>query len=442
MNEQERADWLARAVDNLIQRQQADSPPEDSDRQGLDDLLQTAQARLDLTDLIRNQGLQHEESVWQDILDRLEISESALPTIPGEPESPRMQVRGEASSPDPGEHELRELEKVAALRQRMSAQMMELAEAHRETVWHEVQARVNAHGSSRGLFAFFGFGQRLSGRIVNPQEGLAGGQTVRQSADFQDDELIELMRKRRVNALMAQQAPSETERRIAPTLTERGQGDRPAATLQRLKRTWGWQRLAVGAATAAILVAALGPIPTTGLADHPFARFVESVGDNVGVAESGPPPVNPGAPTVIQGTPVTAGEASDLLGFAVSDVVDVPADYHLTTSLYYEAGLTSNGGTFLRSYMSGNGVLLLFQEAASGADLAVAEGAGLDLTLTDGTPGTLFAGGWIPGSSGFSWMPEGGQTLVFDRSGLRTVIQFIGDDTTAPELTAIADSLR
>jgi len=442
MNEQERADWLARAVDNLIHHQPASTPPEDPNSQGLDDLLQIAQARLDLTDFIANHGLQHEGSVWQEVLNRLEIPESPSPSASVHPKSPWLQARGGASSLDPGERELQELEQVATLRQRMSAQMMKLAEPHREAVWHEVQARVSARESSRGLFAFLGFGHRPKGRIASPLSEAVASQTLTQPMESHTDELVELIRKRRVIAVMAQQASSEAERRIWPRVIGRCQDD-PRATVPRLlKLTWGWQRVAIGAAAVAIAIAALGPIPTTGLADHPFARFVESVGNHVGVAESGPPPVAPGAPTVIRGTPVTAIEASDLLGVAVSDVVDVPADYNLTASLYYEAGLTGNSGTFLRSYISSDGALLLFQEAASDADLAVADGASLDLTLTDGTPATLFTGGWIPGSSRFSWMPEGGQTLVFDRSGLRTVIQFIGHDAAAPELTAIADSLR
>jgi len=52
MNEQERAEWLARAVDNLIQRREAAEPPEDLDDGDLDGIMRVARARLALADLL------------------------------------------------------------------------------------------------------------------------------------------------------------------------------------------------------------------------------------------------------------------------------------------------------------------------------------------------------------------------------------------------------
>jgi hypothetical protein len=72
MNEQERAEWLARAVDNLIQRREATEPPEDLNDKDLQGLMRVAKARLDLAETAAHAGLQHEGAVWQQVLDRLE----------------------------------------------------------------------------------------------------------------------------------------------------------------------------------------------------------------------------------------------------------------------------------------------------------------------------------------------------------------------------------
>ena len=131
MNEQERAGWLARAVDKLIHQQTADNPPEDQNSQDLDDLLLIARARLDLAESTARHGLQHEGSVWQKLLGRLEGRESPAPSVPTDLRSLLRQSPGETAGADVSERELQDLKEVAALRQHMSARMTALAEAHR-----------------------------------------------------------------------------------------------------------------------------------------------------------------------------------------------------------------------------------------------------------------------------------------------------------------------
>jgi hypothetical protein len=101
----------------------------------------------------------------------------------------------------------------------------------------------------------------------------------------------------------------------------------------------------------------------------------------------------------------------------------------------------SDGGVFLLSYSSSGGSLLVFQEAASGTDLAAGAGSAVDVTLADGTPATYFAGGWTPQDSEFAWTSGDAQTLIFDRDGVRTIIQHIGDDA-AIDLTAVANGIK
>ncbi|HET9476502.1 MAG TPA: hypothetical protein VFP63_03340 [Dehalococcoidia bacterium] len=437
MNEQERAGWLARAVDKLIQRRQVETPPEDPKARDLGALLSIARVRLDLAESAAHDGLQYEESVWQKVRQRLESSAAAAPADA----TPLFRRSSDdAPSADMRELETGELGDIAAIRQRMSAEMLAMAEEHRQAVWDRVQSRIAARQSRKGFFSFFRTGAGHSPNSEPSLDAFATGQTLWQSSGYRTDELVALARERRTGAITQERAP-----RAGPSAWSAVTGTVCGvcrAVIRFPSRSGvGWQRLAAGAATVALVVAAVGPIPSTGLAGHPFAQFIETVGNHVGVSDSGPPPVTTGSPTVLEGMPVTAGEASDRLGVAVSEPAYMPPDYHLRVSLYYPVGVTGDEGTLLLSYTAEDAAILIFQEPRPASRLGIPNGEARDLTLVDGTPATSFNGGWIPGSSSFAWTDGGGQTLVFDRNGVRTIIQFIGAGA-APDLTAIANGLR
>lgn len=436
MNELERAGWLARAIDNLIHRHPAEANSDDPSFHELDGILESAGARLDIARFAARVSIRHELSVWEKIVRRLEgygpvLQPAPLAMLANNAHAEKRRLSG---------HELQELEEAAALRQHVAARMNSSARAHYQAVWQQVQHHLELDQLNRGLFGFLRRDRPHSQRGSSPLEELAT-QILPQSSDSHTDELIELVRKRRVLGVMTRQASSRAQRRVWSRLALRAQNHAAASRPRRLTMGLGWQQLAATVATLAIVFAALGPIPATGLAGHPFARFLETVGHHVGVSESGPPPVAGEATVVVEGTQVTAAEASDLLGITVSDPVPAPAGYHLTASLYYPVGLTGEGGTFMRSYISGDSALLLFQEAATDVPIGVSPGWARDITLADGTRATHVTGGWIPGPSGFSWTGASAQTLVFDRSGVRTVIQFMGDDTVVPDLAAMASEL-
>jgi len=49
---------------------------------------------------------------------------------------------------------------------------------------------------------------------------------------------------------------------------------------------------------------------------------------------------------------------------------------------------------------------------------------------------------WQPVADGtLAWSEGGAQTLVFERAGVRTTIQYTGPEADAPSLFAIADSM-
>jgi hypothetical protein len=83
----------------------------------------------------------------------------------------------------------------------------------------------------------------------------------------------------------------------------------------------------------------------------------------------------------------------------------------------------------------------VYQESASGGDLAATAGSATDVALADGTPATYVQGAWQAAGGGLTWSETGGQTLVFERSGLRTTVQYTGPQATAPSLFAVADSM-
>jgi hypothetical protein len=441
MNEEERAAWLARAVDNLIQRREAAEPPKELNNRDLEGLLRVAKARLELSDRTAQAGLQYEGAVWQRVLDRLE-SRAVAPRLPGS-STFFLRRSKDAKACDPSEEELKQIEEVAALRQSLSAELMAFAETHREAVWDKVQSRLAARSERKGLFSFLRRDRKSADEFAQVLEGLAVGQTVWKSSDSRIDELVELARKRRVLADVTQQASAHSQQRVWARLSNSLQGRAPLTNRPYAENAGPvWQRLAVGAAGLALILAAVGPIPATGIAGHPLVGLVESVGDHVGVTESAAPSGDTGTPHVLQGTPVTGAEASQLLGVSVSELSAPPAAFTASGSLYYSSGVTNEAGTFLVSYTSTGGALLVFQEAATNSDLGVIAGAATNITLTDGTMATYVEGVWAPDDSGFGWSAGGGRSLVFDRGGVRTIIQYVGDPAAQPDLEVVAAGLN
>ena len=444
MNEQERAEWLARAVDNLIQRREAAEPPEDLDDGDLDGIMRVARARLALAETTAHQGLQYEGAVWQKVLDRLE-KRASNPSRKSNAATYFLRKSGDgALDQGEGEDELKGLEDIAALRKRMSDEIVAFAETQREAVWRTVQSRLEARTRKKGLFSFLRRDRAEADALAPALDGIVVGQTVWRATDSRIDDLVELARKRRELGRLAQDGSAGAQHRAWSRIVSAFHSD-PQGAPVRHAFTGGrpaWRRLALGAAALALFVAALGPIPATGLANHPGVQFVEDVAQHVGVIESNGPPAEAGAPVVIEGTPVSTADASRLLGVDVSQPDAASLGLELTSSIYYPTGLTSAGGVFLLSYASDDGALLVFQEAASGAGLASGAESARDVTLSDGTAATFFEGGWVPDDAGFTWAAGSARTLVFDRDGARTIIQYSGTGAGLSELVGIADGFR
>ena len=116
-----------------------------------------------------------------------------------------------------------------------------------------------------------------------------------------------------------------------------------------------WQRLAAAGAVVAVAIAAVGPIPATGLAHHPAAEFARFVGGHVGVSETSAPPDVPPVTQVIEGAEMTAQEASVLVGVPVHKPTFVPPGYLEASARYFPEPITADdGGVYVLSY--GNSV--------------------------------------------------------------------------------------
>lgn len=446
MNEQERAEWLARALDNLLGRDSRPADPPGLEDEEIASLLRVAHARLEQSQAVAHAGLQHEAQVWQEVLARLQKGAATAADPQASPEE--TTDAGEfADADDPEPIAEAELDEIVHLRRRMAQDFFALAEAHREEVWQRLQTRLEGAPPTqrRGFFSFLRRHQERADALAPALDAIAAGGWG-WDPDPEVRDLIHIARTRRAFSEMAAGASAAAQdhvwARVRPGLfTDKraGEDDRRGAVGAR------WPKIAAAAAAVAIVIAALGPVPATGFAQHPAARAVRSLRRHLGVIETNvSPPTAPGNPTVVSGTEVSAKEAAALMLLPIRVPSVAPIGMHLTSSRFYPKAITAaNGGTFVLTYETdeGNESLAVYQEAASGADLAALQGSSIGLVLADGTPATFIVGSWQAADGGFVWDQGDSATLVFERDGVRTIILGSGGSLLPATLVAIADAM-
>jgi len=434
MKEEERAERLARAIDELLQG----NSPGQLDDSDLSELLRVAKARMDAADKAGQASVQHEGEVWEQLLRRLGHRGDAGATA--------HQARA-ADGARTVDSELNdvvdELRDVIALRRQMAEQAAALAEQHRDAVWQRVAARIQSQPQSAGALSFSRHGEPDADTVAAAVDSLVLGEPIWEANDTRLEELLQVARTRRLAARATVAASRGIEgrlwARLRPRLAERGGG----GSLHHFATPrHAWSRLAAAAAVAALFVAAVGPIPATGLAHHPAVEFARFIGEHVGVTESASqPPVSPVAQEV-QGTDVSPGEAADLLGLPVRAPARLPEGFELASSTFFPRGVTSQDGMLLLAYANGTGgTVLVFQEGAGGDHFAAAPGSAQDVTLADGTPATFIEGGWQAEAGEAFWSGASARSLVFEREGVRTTIQDLGGSMVAGDLGAMADGM-
>jgi hypothetical protein len=117
--------------------------------------------------------------------------------------------------------------------------------------------------------------------------------------------------------------------------------------------------------------------------------------------------------------------------------------FEQTFSRFFSAAPTSDGsGVFVISYeaQDGSSAVSLHQKAAGDASLAVPSGKAVDTFLV-GIRATYFEGDWTQSGGGLTWLDAGTQTLLFERGGLRTTVQYTGPQIDVDSLMAAATML-
>jgi hypothetical protein len=411
MNEEERAERFARDLDQfLFGNKESHAELDDDD---FTSLLDVASRRLDRSNATRQRAEQYEADVWERLLERLNGDAEDAGTT-----GDSIDAHG--------------MTDVISTRRRFAEEAQTLAECHREDVWIRIQSRLSEDGSAR------------------PHPAGAGA-SPSTAADYTSDdpEFDSLVRIALSNTHAPPRDPEMTQRLWARV----GGFPDPREMGRSLDRRWETTSIpaslavkALGfAAAAAILLVAIGPLPTTGFADHPFIEAVGHLAGETGVVESSDPPPAPSSGVVpVNGSIATVEEARSFLDLPIGKPSYLPAGMVLVSSNYYETGITSpDGGVYSLAYATPDesASLVIYQESGDGPNLAARTGNTTD-TVVDGFPASYFQGGWRSEDGALTWIDVSSQSLVFEPNGLRVIIHYSGPPIDPLELLSVADSMN
>lgn len=423
MTEKERAEWLARAIDDLLRGTPPPETQEPTDEE-LHSLLRVAKARLDVSKRAVDAGADHEQAIWQKLVARVEARREGSAQ-----EAPRVpQSDGEL------------LGDAITHRRKTAREYAQAAEKHRDGVWSAVQERIGK-APQPSLW------ERLTTWLRLPQPDFSTPPPSRTrlvpTGDNDIDGLIRVALARPPLRVQAEQELSETQIRVRSRM-QRDPSRRetpPMPTAPETSHSVLWPTLAFGAA-AVIVIAGLGPLPATGFAHHPAVEAAEYVGERIGVVESASAPPAPGPGNTLVPQDISAEAASAWLGVPVVAPGTV-SGMGRVSMLLYPAGVTgTRSGVFVAIYESADGSasLAVYQEAAMtalGDDLSVPEGTTV-ATEVAGHAATYFEGSWVSGGGELTWDPAGTQTVVFTSASVRTVVQYTGPAIAQEDVVSAA----
>ncbi len=449
MDDQNRADELAKAIEEMVQGRM----PEDLNDEELQQLVQIAKIRLDAAHLAAEAGTEAQSAILERLIARLNLLQEQASSEPeGSTTTHDCAEDIAADRTDPEQTDIKELQEVIDLRRRMSEQAAAISDAHREAVWQRVQARIQASESERRGFLpwLFHRRDREADDFGTALDRMILGEPIWEARDSKLEELLRVARMRRAVATTTRTGFLDQQARVwarlRPRLMARLSRSRHPPVFQR-RATAPWPKLAAAGAAVALVAAALGPIPATGLAHHPATEFARFLGGHIGVSETSAPPPVPPVTEVIQSNEVSADRASTLLGLPVYEPTSLPSGYHQISSQYFPRALTADqGGVFVLAFQDssptgGPATILIYQEHASTNSIVVEEGFAQDIWLSAGTPATHVSGTWRPAGADLTWGEEDAQTILFDLGGLRTVIYTMDGTLPPAHLMAMADSL-
>jgi hypothetical protein len=144
MNDEERADWLARAIDDLLasSRQRPKEPPPELERNELNALMRIASERIETGQTHPQSGLQYEGEVWHGVLQKLDRRRRPRKVRRSGPAAslPEEQLAAEHRLE---QMEVDELRKIAKMRRDLAEEAAALAETHRDEVWQRIVSRLH-----------------------------------------------------------------------------------------------------------------------------------------------------------------------------------------------------------------------------------------------------------------------------------------------------------
>ena len=444
MNDEERADWLARAIDDLLSRDRQrpkEPPPPELERDELNTLMRIAGERIESSQTHLQAGLQYEGDIWKGVLRKLDRRRRPRKVKRSNPPAVVPPDDQFSLERDLEQFEIDELRDIAKMRRQLAEEAAAIGETHRDDVWERVQSRLSDAAPEkepkRRRLPF----SRQKEAVETPDflRNVPKDAVPGHEDHAEMEGLMDIAKTRRYWSQLTKNAAGAGSERVWTRVSRtiiRHKGDK-----QEARHTWP-RAAAVAAVSVALLVAALGPLPATGFADHPFIAVGRTIAEHVGVREAAPPAIPPGEPLTLAGRDVTIAEATALLGVAVATPA-APEGYALQASRFFEEALTADtGGAFVLTYARPDDAsVVIYQEQASGADLAAGSGAATDVALPDGTTATYVQGAWQASDGDLTWDDNRGQTLVFERGGLRTTVQYTGPQATSPSLFALADSM-
>jgi hypothetical protein len=427
------------------------------DDEELEKLLQIARIRLDAARMATQTGAETQDAVLERLIARLHVLRGERNG--GETGPSIVDSAGDSAgdfAPDDDDPEnagVRELQDIISMRHHAAEEAAAISEQHREAVWQRVQTRIGAHqGEKSGLVRLpFQRRDREAHEFGAVLDRMTLGEPIWEAENSRLEELLRVARLRRASTLTETAGLTDQSARVwsrlRPRLMARLMRARRPSVFER-RAPISWQRLAAAGAAGAVVIAALGPIPATGLAHHPAAEFARFVGGHVGVSETSAPADVPPGPEVVEGADLTAAAASALVGVPVHKSTFVPAGYHEASARYFPMPITADeGGVYILSYENSHpsgstGIILVFQERASDTSISVKQGFAQDISLfATGTAATYVSGEWRPLNGKLTWGEPGAGTVVFDIGGSRTIIQSSAEDISLSDLIAIANSL-
>jgi hypothetical protein len=461
MREEEQAKKLCDAIDALLR---GEEPEMELDDQELVELLRIARLRHQAGQALANVGLTYQELLRRVLQARMvarQMEQGGEKVDDPPPEVRSIMDEDSREFPDPLDPGYGRLVNfldfqprpvhAAPLAQTMAAQTCPVVACQARPTTRTLTLhwlRRNDRSSNKAQALSDGLDRLLSSRKRTISVG-----------DPDIDELLQVAQLRRFvgQSLAAAGSPYKRQlwtvlrMRLATALRRQAHAPQRPSAIAAVSRL-SWRQAAAAAAVIALLLAALGPLPATGFADHPVAHLISLVEQRVGVEEvDGPPPTQ--VPTTAPEELIAPEEAAQRLGFAVSQPSYLPEGFQLARSSYYPQSPTSpEQGTFVLIYTIGGAdpitvsigepLLIIYQEKASSDSVAVMSGQAEDVMLAGHVPGTYAHALWAAANQGaLEGAAPNAESLLFNNDDVRVIITYKDGNQEKEELLRIAESM-